>query len=79
MSEELTGGKRLRDSKTVINNALSIVAAIGTIASIFAAGSPDPSVTISVVTTALTSIYGNVMSIIYRKKATEKIAPNTDT
>ncbi len=72
MKPELTGEKKLRDSKTVKANVLSILASVGTIAAIIGGGA-EPTVAIPAIVTAVGSIWGNIASIIGRKNATEKI------
>lgn len=74
---ELTGGKTLSESKTVKSNVVSIVATLGTIVSIVYGGA-DPGLMIPALATCLGTLYGNVMSIIHRKNATEVIVDNKE-
>jgi len=72
---KLAGGKTLSESKTVRSNILSILATIGTIAAILHGGA-DPGVMIPALATAAGTLYGNIMSIIHRRYATERIIPS---
>lgn len=72
MAAKLTGGKKLRQSKTVRSNVYSILATLGTVAAVLGGGA-EPTVAIPAVASAAVSIWGNLMSIVHRKKATEVI------
>lgn len=69
---ELTGKKKLRNSKTVHGNIMSIIASIGSVAGILLAGG-DPATLATAVTGCVVTVYGNIVSILGRKNATEKI------
>lgn len=69
---ELEGAKSLLSSKTVHGNIVSIVATVASAVAMLKSGVP-PEIAWSVVTTAGASIWGNILSILGRKSASEKI------
>jgi hypothetical protein len=69
---ELKGSKSLLSSKTVHGNILSILATVGSLAAIASGGVAAP-VLYTAVAAAGGSIWGNIMSILGRKSASERI------
>lgn len=72
LEQELTGKKKLINSKTVHGNIMSIIASVGAVVGIVLAGG-DPATLTTAVTGCVVTVYGNIVSILGRKKATEKI------
>lgn len=69
---ELTGDKSALKSATIQGAILSIVATIGSLAAIVAAGAPSE-ILLPAVMGAATAVWGNVLSILGRVRAVNKI------
>lgn len=72
MGDELQGEKSAFKSQTIQGNILAILSTVGGVIAAYKGGTPVD-VFIPVVTAGALSLWGNILSIFGRTKATQKI------